>query len=47
MRKASSCALIASMLVLGVSAAVAAQRQDQRESPIYGVRLPRGYRVGA
>ena len=37
-------ALIASTLLLGVSAGVAAPQQDEQASPIYGVKLPKGYR---
>lgn len=37
-------ALIASTLLLGVSAGVAASRTDDRVSPVYGVQLPGGYR---
>ena len=36
--------MIASTLLLGVSAGVAASRQDEQASPIYGVKLPKGYR---
>ena len=44
MSKASGLALIGSILLLGLSAGVAAQRQETRELPIDGVRLPADYR---
>lgn len=44
MRRAGMGALIASALLLGGSAGIAAQRQGAQASPIYGVRLPKGYR---
>lgn len=37
-------ALIGSALLLGGSACIAAQRPGEQVSPIYGVRLPKGYR---
>lgn len=43
-RRVGAAALLASGLLLGVSALAAAQRDDAPASPIYGVTLPDGYR---
>ncbi|SMQ76464.1 Cytochrome P460 [Sphingopyxis terrae subsp. ummariensis] len=43
-RKLGAAALIASTLLFGVSAGIAALRTDDRASPIHGVELPEGYR---
>lgn len=43
-RKLGAAALIASTLLFGVSAGIAASRTDDRVSPIHGVELPEGYR---
>ena len=44
MRRKSVRALVVSTLLLGVSASVAARQQEEQASPIYGVKLPEGYR---
>lgn len=44
LRKLGAAALIASTLLFGVSAGIAASRTEDRASPIYGVELPEGYR---
>ena len=43
-RKLGAAALIASTLLFGLSAGVAASRAEERASPIHGVELPEGYR---
>ena len=43
-RKLGAAALIVSTLLLGVSVGVAASQSDEGASPIYGVKLPSGYR---
>lgn len=44
MRRVGASALIGSTLLFGISTGVAALRDDERASPIYGVELPEGYR---
>ncbi|WP_025587172.1 cytochrome P460 family protein [Sphingomonas sp. UNC305MFCol5.2] len=44
MKHLATCGLAFAMLVFGVSAVVAAQRLDDQSSPLYGVKLPEGYR---
>jgi hypothetical protein len=44
MKNLGAPALMLASLVFGVSAVGAAQRAEDRGSPIYGVKLPKGYR---
>ena len=44
MQRLATCGLALATLVFGVSAVVAAQRPDDDVSPVYGVKLPKGYR---
>ncbi|UIJ46545.1 cytochrome P460 family protein [Sphingomonas cannabina] len=44
MKHLSTCALALASLSFGVSAVVTAQRPKDEGSPIYGVKLPQGYR---
>lgn len=44
MKKMIACALAIGAVSLGISAIVAAQSSDEQGSPIYGVKLPEGYR---
>ena len=44
MRSLGACALGAATLALGISAVAATQRQEDTGSPVFGVRLPEGYR---
>jgi hypothetical protein len=44
LRKLGAATLIASTLLFGVSAGVAASQSYEGASPIYGVKLPKGYR---
>ena len=44
MKRLSSCGLALATLVCGISVVVAAQRPREEPSPVYGVKLPKGYR---
>lgn len=44
MKKTIACALAAVTISVGISAYVAAQAPDDQGAPVYGVRLPEGYR---
>ncbi|PTQ10263.1 cytochrome P460 [Sphingomonas oleivorans] len=44
MKRIGACALGLATIVFGISAVAAAQRKDDLRSPIYGVKLPKGYR---
>ena len=44
MKHLATCGLALATMVFGVSAVVAGQRLDDQSSPVYGVKLPKGYR---
>ena len=44
MKHLSACGLALATLVFGVSVVVAARRPTDESSPVYGVKLPKGYR---
>lgn len=44
MKLLSTCGLLVATLVFGISAMATAQRVKDRGSPVYGVKLPKGYR---
>jgi len=44
MQRPATCGLVLATFVFGVSAVAAARHPDKEASPIYGVKLPRGYR---